>query len=110
MTTVDDVRHQVLAIFGRRIAQAREVALDLAVVAAVTNRVELRDDVLRGLRIHLEQLAHRTVLVLALIAIDAHDHALTGVEQLLALARALGNAALDVALLDRLDDAAVVVD
>src|SRR5258708_7416176 len=112
MTAIDDVRHQVLAIFGRGVAELRETAIDGRVITAVAKLIEPREDHLCGFRIHFEHLANSALIIATLmrIAVDPDQHALYAIEALLALTRALRDPTLDIALLDRFDDSAIRID
>src|SRR5215211_512200 len=104
---VEQRLHQV-AVRGRCLTQLGERALDRLGVAARAHRLNAAD--LLALELLRDAEDRELAVVLLLVAVHAHDHALPTLDLLLEPEARLGDLALRVALLDRLDHPAELVD
>src|SRR4051794_36243041 len=105
---VEQVRHEVLALAGGRLAQARELALDAGAVAPRPDRRDALD--LLALERGVDPQRRDLPVVLVAVGVDADDPAPAGVDLGLQLEARVGDLALREVLLDRVDHAAELVD
>src|SRR5262245_14509521 len=106
--SLDDRRHEVPVGVGRVVLQPGERGLDRGRVAAGAERLDPVDLLALERRVDAEDL--RRLLVLELVAVDAHDDALTRLDLALVAERGLGDLALEEVFLDRGDHPAELLD
>src|SRR3954454_18261909 len=105
---VEQVRHEVLALAGGRLAQARELALDAGAVAPRPDRRDALD--LLALERGVDPQRRDLPVVLVAVGVDADHPAPAGVDLGLELEARVGDLPLGEVLLDRFDHAAELVD
>src|SRR3954447_799021 len=105
---VEQVRHEVLAITRRGLAQPRKLALDARAVAPRPHPLHAVD--LLALERWVDPQRRDLPVVLVAVGVHAHHPAPAGVDLGLQLEARVGDLALREVLLDRVDHAAELVD